>query len=100
MKQRKNKPNQPKRIAIINHEDASVCADTTNKLPSAHTKMSTNYTIHSTAHNSQSFPAKKTKKANGRSSKDSPSTANQGLPNSKSSKRLKINLGQESIKAN
>jgi hypothetical protein len=64
-------------------------AESGHKQPSGHTKMSTNYTIHSSALEQARKAKRPAPRSNG---KDNPLTNSRKLPNSKSSKKLKINL--------
>ena len=50
MKQKKSAKTQPKRVAMGEAPPAPTSfPEANNKMPSGHTKMSTNYTIHSSA---------------------------------------------------
>jgi hypothetical protein len=93
MKQRKSPKTQPKKVALGDgHVQPATFVESSNKQPSGHTKMSTNYTIHSAAIEQ----ARKQKKPNPRSnSKENPLTGSRKLPNSKSTKKLRINLEVE-----
>lgn len=100
MKQRKSKPTNPKKINLTPAESNPInYTSIINKMPSAHTKMSTNHTVHS---NTQNLPhdtcGKKSKKGNLRNSKENPVTGDRELPKSKSVKRFKINLEAASPK--
>lgn len=90
MKQRKATKTQPKKVAMgETHPLTSGFVENSNKMPSGHTKMSTNYTIHSNALEQ----ARKANKIAPRSkSKENPLSVSRKLPNSKSSKKFKLNL--------
>ena len=90
MKQRKATKTQPKKVAMGEiHAVGSGFVERGNKMPSGHTKLSTNYTIHSNALEQ----ARKANKVAPRSkSKENPLTNSRKLPNSKSTKKLKINF--------
>lgn len=100
MKQRRSKPANPKKITLIPAECAPInYTSIPNKMPSAHTKMSTNHTVHSNSQNqTHDSSAKKAKKGNLRNSKENPATGDRELPKSKSVKKFKINLEAASPK--
>ncbi len=91
MKQKKSPKVQPRKVAMGETQAIPTSfPEGSNKMASGHTKMSTNYTIHSSALDQ----ARKAKKAVPRTnSKENLSVSRKfALPNSKSSKKLKINL--------
>lgn len=96
MKQRKGKANHPKKITLYDEKpQLPIYTEHTLKEASGHTKTSTNYTMHSTLHPNQ----KKTKKTTVKSQKEIASVVSRGLPTSKSTKKLKINLETRMSKA-
>jgi hypothetical protein len=94
MKQRKVPKAQPRRVAM--GETQAVAAsfpEGGNKLSSGHTKMSTNYTIHSSALEQARKARKPAPRTN---SKENLSVSRKlALPHSKSRKKLKISLHPE-----
>ena len=89
MKQRKGKTNHPKKITLYDEKpQLPLYTEHTLKEASGHTKTSTNYTMHSTLHPHQ----KKTKKSTSKPQKEVVPGVVRGLPTSKSTKKLKINL--------
>lgn len=96
MKQRKGKANHPKKITLCDEKpQLPIYTDHTLKEASGHTKTSTNYTMHSTLHPHQ----KKTKKSTAKPQREVVSGASRGLPTSKSTKKLRINLEARISKA-
>lgn len=96
MKQRKGKANHPKKITLYDEKpQLPLYTEQTLKEASGHTKTSTNYTMHSTLHPHQ----KKTKKGASKPQKEGGFEVVRGLPTSKSTKKLKINLETRISKA-
>jgi|LakMenE18May11ns_1017448.scaffolds.fasta_scaffold8195433_1 hypothetical protein len=96
MKQRKGKASHPKKITLYDEKPhLPIYTEHILKEASGHTKTSTNYTMHSTLLPHQ----KKTKKTAVKPQKEVVSGVVRGLPTSKSSKKLKINLETRISKA-